>query len=200
MDREQARSYRNLWWPAVILWELACQRWHHCGLAERPRRQWLASKLAPTGICGCWRILWELACQRWHHGGLYERPRRQWLASKLAPTGVVVAGGSCGSWLASDDITAVCMNERGASGSRASSLLQEFVVAGGSCGSWLASDGITAVCLNERGASGSPASSLLQKTSLPQVASGLRLLSPLTRRWIPNGLAFFNASGSRLSG
>ena len=162
MDREQARSYRGLWWPAAILWELACQRWHHCGLAERPRRQWLASKLAPTGV--------------------------------------VVAGGSCGSWLASDDITAVWLNERGANGSRASLLLQGFVVVGRSCGSWLASDGITAVWLNERGASGSPASSLLQKTSLPQVASGFRLLSPLTRRWIPNGLAFFNASGSRLSG
>ena len=93
MAREQARSYRDLWWPAAILWELACQRWHHCGLAERARCQWLASKLAPTGV--------------------------------------VVVGGSCGSWLASDGITAVCMNDRGASGSRASSLLQEFVVAGG---------------------------------------------------------------------
>ena len=163
MDREQARSYRGLWWPAAILWELACQRWHHCGLAERARCQWIASKLAPTGICG---------------------GRRQ----------------SCGSWLASDGITAVCLNERGASGSPASSLLQGFVVVGGSCGSWLASDGITAVWLNDRDANGSPASSLLQKTSLPQVASGFRLLSPLTRRWIPNGLAFFNASGSRLSG
>ena len=42
-----------------------------------------------------------------------------------------MVGGSCGSWLASDDITAVCLNDRGASGSRASSLLQGFVVAGG---------------------------------------------------------------------
>ena len=65
-DREQARSYRGLWWLAVILWELACQRWHHCGLAERPGCQRIASKLAPTGVCGGWRILWELACQRWH--------------------------------------------------------------------------------------------------------------------------------------
>ena len=94
MAREQARSYRDLWWPAAILWELACQRWHHCGLAERARCQWIASKLAPTGVCG---------------------GRRQ----------------SCGSWLASDGITAVWLNERGANGSRASSLLQEFVVAGG---------------------------------------------------------------------
>ena len=94
MAREQARSYRDLWWPAAILWELACQRWHHSGLAERPRCQWLASKLAPTGICG---------------------GRRQ----------------SCGSWLASDDITAVWRNDRDANGSRASSLLQGFVVAGG---------------------------------------------------------------------
>ena len=94
MAREQARSYRDLWWPAAILWELACQRWHHCCLAERARCQWIASKLAPTGICG---------------------GRRQ----------------SCGSWLASDGITAVWRNDRDANGSRASSLLQEFVVAGG---------------------------------------------------------------------
>ena len=86
-DREQARSYRGLWWLAVILWELACQRWHHCGLAERPGCQRIASKLAPTGVCGGWRILWELACQRWHHCGLAERPGCQRIASKLAPTG-----------------------------------------------------------------------------------------------------------------
>ena len=124
MAREQARSYRDLWWPAVILWELPCQRWHHCGLSERARCQWIASKLAPTGICG---------------------GRRQ----------------SCGSWLASDGISAVWLNDRDANGSRASSLLQEFVVVGRSCGSWLASDGISAVCMNDRGASGSRASSLL---------------------------------------
>ena len=107
--------------------------------------------------------MWELACQRWHHCGLIERPRCQWIASKLAPTGI--CGGrqqSCGSWLASDDITAVWRNDRDANGSRASSLLQGFVVVGRSCGSWLASDGISAVWLNDRDANGSRASSLLQ--------------------------------------
>ena len=168
---------------------------------ERGNLEKLASKLAPTGICGGRRQ----SCGSWLASDditavwRNDRDANGSRASSLLQ-GCVVVGGSCGSWLASDGISAVCMNERGASGSRASSLLQGFLVAGGSCGSWLASDDITAVCLNERGASGSPASSLLQKTSLPQVASGFRLLSPLTRRWIPNGLAFFNASGSRLSG
>ena len=146
-DREQARSYRGLRGLAVILWELACQRWHLCGLAERPggARGSRASSLlqvvvvaggnlvgaglpamaslrsgGTTGVPadreqarsyrGLWWlavILWELACQRWHLCGLAERPR--------------------------------------CSGSRASSLLQGFVVAGVSCGSWLASDGISAI-------------------------------------------------------
>ena len=132
-------------------------------MAERPRRQWLASKLAPTGICGGRRQ----SCGSWLASDgitavwLNERGANGSRASSLLQ-GFVVAGGSCGSWLASDGITAVCMNERGASGSRASSLLQGFVVVGRSCGSWLASDDITAVCMNERGANGSRASSLLQ--------------------------------------
>ena len=45
--------------------------------------------------------------------------------------GFVLAGRFCGSWLASDGITAVWRNDRRARGSRASSLLQGFVVAGG---------------------------------------------------------------------
>ena len=145
-DREQARSYRGLWWLAVILWELACQRWHLCGLAERPRCSGSRASSLLQGVVvaggnfvgaglpamasllsggttggledrdqarsyrGLWWlavILWELACQRWHLCGLAERPR--------------------------------------CSGSRASSLLQGFVVAGVSCGSWLASDGISAI-------------------------------------------------------
>ena len=35
---------------AEPLWELACQRWHRCGLAVGPQCQRIASKLAPTGF------------------------------------------------------------------------------------------------------------------------------------------------------
>ena len=37
---------------AEPLWELACQRWHRCGLAVGPQCQRIASKLAPTGFGG----------------------------------------------------------------------------------------------------------------------------------------------------
>ena len=130
---------------------------------ERGNLEKLASKLAPTGICGGRRQ----SCGSWLASDgitavwLSERGANGSRASSLLQEFVVV-GRSCGSWLASDDITAVWRNDRGASGSRASSLLQGFVVVGGSCGSWLASDDITAVWLSERGASGSRASSLLQ--------------------------------------
>ena len=107
-----------------------------------------------------------------------------------------MVGRSCGSWLASDGITAVWLNDRGASGSRASSLLQGFVVAGGSCGSWLASDGITAVWLNERGANGSRASSLLQGFVVAGGSCGSWLASDgITAVWLNER----GASGSRAS-
>ena len=130
---------------------------------ERGNLEKLASKLAPTRICGGRRQ----SCGSWLASDgitavwLNDRGANGSRASSLLQ-GFVVAGGSCGSWLASDDITAVWRNDRGASGSRASSLLQGFVVVGRSCGSWLASDGITAVWRNDRDASGSRASSLLQ--------------------------------------
>ena len=64
-DREQARSYRGLWWLADLVGAglSAMVSLRSGGTTEVQR---IASKLAPTGVCGGWRILWELACQRWH--------------------------------------------------------------------------------------------------------------------------------------
>ena len=64
-DREQARSYRGLWWLADLVGAgLPAMASLRSGGATEVQR--IASKLAPTGVCGGWRILWELACQRWH--------------------------------------------------------------------------------------------------------------------------------------
>ena len=48
---------------AEPLWELACQRWHRCGLAVGPQCQRIASKLAPTGF-GVWVWVWVVSAGR----------------------------------------------------------------------------------------------------------------------------------------
>ncbi len=112
-DRGQARSYRDLYWLADLVGAglPAMASLRSGGTTEVQR---IASKLAPTGVCGGWRILWELACQRWHLCGLEERPRCSGSRASSLLQVFVVAGGSCGSWLVSDGISAVWRNDRGA--------------------------------------------------------------------------------------
>ena len=65
-------------------------------------------------------IMWERACSRWHHRGLPDRPqrlhRRQACSHRVCAAHKIrtLPGSLCGSELARDGITAVCLTDRSA--------------------------------------------------------------------------------------